>query len=119
MIMNLSRYMERDNTPSLIAVKTGFCEGVLQKIFLGRTYLSCGRHRESLKYSMLSNIFIFHAGFQMSPHLVGIEKGQNIRDFENYFFLFLFRENCLKSPSYIEPTKQADFLHVSEINLSL
>lgn len=33
MSMKLSRYIERDNTPSLIAVKTGFCEGVSQKIF--------------------------------------------------------------------------------------
>ena len=33
---------------------------------------------------MLSNIF--YAIYSNTPHLVGIEKGQNIRDFENYFF---------------------------------
>ena len=33
---------------------------------------------------MLSNIF--HASYSNPPHLVGIEKGKNIRDFEKYFF---------------------------------
>ena len=57
MIMNLSRYIERYNTPSLIAAKMGFCEGVLQKKFSGQRYLSCGRHPEWAKVKGFLKIF--------------------------------------------------------------
>ena len=83
MIMNLSRYMERDNTPSLIAAKMGFCEGVLQKIFLSRTYLLCGRHRGGPKVYMLSNIF--HASYSNTPSLGRHREGPKYKTFWKIF----------------------------------